>query len=354
VKAAVPLYPLLLEPIYKEKVWGGRSLERFGRRLPGEHTPIGESWELSDLAVTSRTGGRGEAARTTIRNGPLAKRTVGEVAREFGAIVTGRLDLGEDGGFPLLLKYLDARGNLSVQVHPSAEYAAQHPGAHLKSEAWYVVEADPGAVLYKGIVPGTTKERFAAAIADGSVPELLVAVPALPGDCHYLPSGTCHALGAGILVAEVQTASDTTFRVFDWDRTDRELHIEEALTCIDFEIGPGEESPDEGTSGTVVGDAVGRRLVSCEHFVIEEWRVLREGALPFHGDGSPKQDEEMAVLMLVEGNGSLRWGAESARELEVEAGDTVLIPAALADATLEADGDLTLLVVTGPEPAPEG
>lgn len=341
------LYPLLLEPIYKEKVWGGRTLARFGRRLPGgPGAKIGESWELADLDATSPSGGGGEPARTRIRNGPLVERTVGEVVEDFGSLVTGRLDLGASGRFPLLLKYLDARENLSVQVHPSPRYAAGHPDAHLKSEAWYIVEAAPDAVIYRGVVAGTSRERFEQAIRDGTVEELLVRVPARAGDGHYLPSGTCHALGGGILVAEVQTPSDTTFRVFDWGRTDRALHVEEALECIDF--GPADTDACEPGTTFSEGDAVARDLVACEHFTIREWTLPGGGALD-------RTSEAMSVLMFVEGDAACEWDAADADPLPVRSGDTVLLPAALERVTLMASRDLKLLEVTpaGPTSSPD-
>lgn len=334
----MPLYPFLLEPIYKEKVWGGRTLqERFGRSLPGaSDAGIGESWELADLDETSPSGGGGAAAKTRVRNGPLVERTLREVVDDFGSLVTGSLEVGEPPRIPLLLKYLDARENLSVQVHPSPSYAAAHPEAHLKSEAWYVVAAEPDAVIYKGIAEGTTREDLETAIREGTVPELLVRVPARAWECHYLPSGTCHALGAGIFVAEVQTPSDTTFRVFDWERTDRELHVEEALECID--LGPVDTADHEPGTTTAVGDAVARDLVECEHFAMREWTVLREGELV-------SASEEMSVLMLVEGEAVLRWGAEDLAPLRIRAGDTVLLPAALEVTAVEAVTDVKLLEV---------
>jgi len=336
------LYPLLLEPIYKEKVWGGRTLERLGRTLPGgAETRIGESWELADLDATSASGGGGPAAHSRIRNGPLMKRTLGEVVGDFGVLVTGRMVMGGGGKFPLLLKYLDARENLSVQVHPSATYAAEHPDAHLKSEAWYVVVADPGAVLYKGVRAETTPEAFAAAIRDGTVADHLIEVPARVGECHYLPSGTCHALGGGILVAEVQTASDTTFRVFDWGRTDRELHVQNAMACIDFRPVRAEEHEPGAT--TVEGDVVARDLVSCEHFRIREWTMPQ-------GAGRRFESDELSVLMVFGGEASISWGSQDRRELRVRAGDTVVLPAALPFVDLQASPDVKLLEITPPEP----
>lgn len=334
----MPLYPLLLEPIYKEKVWGGRALEQLGRRLPGgPDTRIGESWELADLGATSVSGGGGGAARSRIVNGPLAERTLSEVLKDFGPLVMGRAALTPDGGFPLLLKYLDARENLSVQVHPSPAYAAAHADAHLKSEAWYVVHAEPGAVLYKGMRDGTTPEALAAAIEDGTVPELLIQVPAHRGECHYLPSGTCHALGAGIVVAEMQTPSDTTFRVFDWGRTDRELHVEQAMACIDF--GPVDASAWEpGTSGEE-GGATWRDLVDCEHFRVREW------VIPSH-TGHRFESDAAAVLMTVGGGGTFTWGTEWDRDLIVRTADTVLVPAGLPRVEFHPAANTELLEIT--------
>jgi mannose-6-phosphate isomerase len=337
---SVPLYPLVLDPIYKDKVWGGRTLETLGRTLPGGDTNlIGESWELADMAAASPSGEGGAAAYSKILNGPLNKRALGEVVKEFGPIVTGAARLNPDGSFPLLLKYLDATENLSVQVHPSVEFASDHPDARLKSEAWYIVAAEPGAVIYKGVKAGTTRDVFAAAIEDGTVEKLMIRVPAVAGDCHYLPSGTCHALGGGILVAEVQTPSDTTFRVFDWGRAGRELHVEDALACIDY--GPAETSGFEPGTVSERDDATGRDLVICEHFSIREWLIPNGGQLTLESDA-------VAVLMLLSGEAEVRWGEAGAQALKARAGNTIVLPAALAAVTLEASHDATVLEITIP------
>ena len=334
------LHPLVFEPIYKKKVWGGRSLERLGRRLPGgPDTRIGESWEVADLASTSPSGGGGPAARSTVVNGDLEGMTLDELLRERGSEIMGPVATTDAGGFPLLVKYLDARENLSVQVHPSAAYAAEHEDAHLKSEAWYVVEAEPGAVIYKGLHPGVGREDFEAAIRSGTVDELLVQVPARPGACHYLPSGTCHALGAGTVVAEIQTPSDTTFRVFDWDRTDRELHIEQALESIDFaplDVSGFEPGNEVQEAGRVV-----RSLVTCPHFQIEEWRAGPLGRFVLER-GRPE------VWMLLKGRADLRSPPDAFNPVAASGGHTILIPAALPSATLEVIEPIVMLRVTFP------
>lgn len=340
----MPLYPLLLDPIYKEKVWGGRFFERFDRTLPGGATlRFGESWELADLAVTAPSGGGGAEARSRILNGPLMKRTLRDVLDQFGTLVTGSIRMAPDGGFPLLLKYLDAQENLSVQVHPSPEYAAERAGAVPKSEALYVVDAEPGAVLYKGLRPGVTRSEFEAAVADGTVAELLVAVEAIPGECHYIPGGLCHALGAGVVVAEVQTPSDTTYRVFDWNRGDRELHLDDALACMSFEpVDTGRWEP--GTTHREGGRAR-RDLVDCEHFRIAEWTLEPDASLDVGVDRA-------TLFMVIRGRGVIGWGSED-RTLTLGTGATVLLPAALAEATLRADGALTVLRVDLPEHSTE-
>ncbi len=261
-------YVLTFEPILKEKVWGGRRLARLGKVLvPG--VDVGESWEIADLASTSSSGGGGGAARSIIANGPLAGSSLHDAMALWGEGLLGGAEPSDAGGFPLLVKFLDAREHLSVQVHPSPAYARAHPGAHLKTECWYVVDAEPGSVIFKGVKPGVTREDFAGALRTGQgegVVELLASVPAVVGECHNLPSGTVHALGAGVLVAEVQTPSDTTFRVYDWakeyGRTGRELHIEQALECIDF-------APATPGVRTRAGKPVAR-LVTTDFYAVDE------------------------------------------------------------------------------------
>lgn len=338
-----PAYPLKFEPIYKEKVWGGRTLERLGRDLPGdESTLIGESWELADLPVTSASGGGGGAEFSKISNGSFSGQTIHDVIEQDKAGAIGQVPLSELGGFPLLLKMLDARQNLSVQVHPSPEYAAEHDDAHLKSEAWYVVDCEPGAKIYKGIQPGTTPEQLRAALeknTDEAVVPLLVEVPVEPGDCHYLPSGTCHALGAGVLVAEVQTPSDTTYRVYDWGRTGRELHVEQAIACMQF--GPAETGEAERRTTVNTGEGVeATRLVRTEYFRIDRLTAPAgaEGAI---GSGLPR------LWMVIEGAGELSCDAEP--KTMFDRGQTLLLPAAMTAGAWKMVEDATILEVTFPQ-----
>lgn len=322
MSANTDLYPLTCEPIYKEKVWGGRAFETLGRTLPGNAAAgIGESWEIADLATTSKSGGGGNAEYSVVANGPLKGQSIRELMQQYGDALLGPgVKSADDGGFPLLIKFLDAKENLSVQVHPSPEYAAANPGAHLKSEAWYIAGSEPGAVIYKGVKPGTTPDDLRAALetnTDEAVVPLLNAIEVSEGDCHYLPSGTLHALGAGVLVAEVQTPSDTTFRVYDWGRTDRELHIEQAMACIDFKSAPAQETRQaQSMDGFTVTPKA-----SCPFFLIDELASDAQIQIP----RSPLRAE---ILIPIAGEASITRVA-TGQSTELRPGQTVLVPATI-------------------------
>jgi mannose-6-phosphate isomerase len=298
-------YPLLLEPILLEKVWGGSRLSLLGKSIP-EGKRIGESWELADLACTSPTGAGGEGICSRILNGELAGHTLHDAVQAWGADLLGSATLTPEGGFPLLVKFLDARENLSIQVHPSPAYAAAHAGCRVKSECWYVIDAAPGSVIYKGIRAGISREQVAADAHSGRIVDDLIAVPAVRGECHLLPSGTCHALGAGVLVAEVQTPSDTTFRLYDWGRG-RPLHIAEALECLI--LGPAPEA--------------------TRHSPGDEWSVLAEtddfAILEGRADGLPLPHTGPQAAIVLDGKIEF-VGAPP--PLRASTGQTILIPAA--------------------------
>ncbi|MEM1447390.1 MAG: type I phosphomannose isomerase catalytic subunit [Planctomycetota bacterium] len=337
-----PLYPLKFSPIYKEKVWGGRTLEGLGRTLPSPKAMVGESWELVDLATTSASGGGGGSERSTITNGPLAGQTLAQVIADYGRDAMGDLPLSDDGGFPILLKYLDANQHLSVQVHPSPEYAAAHDDAFLKSESWYIVAAKPDALIYKGIKEGVTPEQLRDAIAtntDEAVVPLMIEVPVKAGDCHYVPSGTCHALGAGILVAEVQTPSDTTYRVYDWGRTGRELHVDQAIECIHF--GPADVSEFELFTAlpSKNGGATMERLVVCEFFRIDKVTAVA-------GFEDTAGEDQPTVWMVLEGQGEITGGGET---VAFEPGDTVMLPPKMIDGQVTVTSDAQWLEVSFPQ-----
>lgn len=310
-------YPLTFRPILKAKVWGGRRLARYAKDLP-EGEAVGESWELADLGSTSVSGGGGGEARSVIANGPLAGRTLHDAIGLWGDGLIQAWKLTPDGGFPLLVKFLDAQENLSVQVHPSPAYAAAHPDAHLKTECWYVLEAEPGSRLYAGVRPGVTPERFERDIRDDAVVDDLVAFDAVRGNMHLLPSGTVHALGAGVLVAEVQTPSDTTFRVYDWGRMDREIHVERALASMS--LGPAPEPT------RVAADVECAELVGTEFFAVDEIRVI-DSTHPLDVDGC-------SVLITLEGDAILEAADDSFEAVPLRTGTTVLVPRACGGAAV--------------------
>ncbi len=323
-------YPLILEPIFKEKVWGGRGLERIGKVLP-PGINVGESWELADLASTSASGGGGGSAFSVIANGELKGKTVGDAVKLWGKDLLGEVPLSLSGGFPLLVKYLDAQENLSVQVHPSIAYCKKHPEANLKTECWYILDAKPGSVIYKGLRQGATREDFERELRQGDgagVVKLLAAVPAVKGECHNLPSGTVHALGAGVLVAEVQTPSDTTFRVYDWGRTGRDLHIEQSMECITFDRA--RDATRHKASESI------SRLVTTGYFELDQVNIPA-GGMFVCGEGVVGSGNRPQVLMVLAGSGVL------GNDL-VRAGQTVLVPVkSVGKTAIEATVSCTVL-----------
>lgn len=322
-------YPLVLEPILKEKVWGGRRLIDLGKDLP-EGMMYGESWELADLDSTSADGGGGDGAHSRVVNGEMRGLTVREVMTAMGPNLMGAVRATETGAFPLLAKFLDAREHLSVQVHPSPEYALHHAGAHLKTESWYVVDAEADGAIYRGVRAGVTPEAFRRAIENGGVEDLLVRVPVRAGDVHHLPSGTVHALGAGVLVAEVQTPSDTTFRVYDWGRSGRRLHVEEAMACIDFQ-------PSDGTA--IRSDGGDRALLVCtEYYTLSELRIGRGASRT-----EAMEADRPVVWMVLRGHGQIGAGDDGFAPVALRGGMTVLLPASLRGIHLHADDDVVIL-----------
>jgi mannose-6-phosphate isomerase len=333
------LYPLKFHPRFVEKMWGGRKLESvLGKAIPPGR-PIGESWELYDFPP-GVVDSSGQWVSSPIANGPLAGRSLHWAVQEFGTDLYGDAALSaKHGQFPILIKFLDAREDLSVQVHPDHVYAGAHPESHLKTEAWYVLQSDPGSRLLNGLKPSTTRQRFAEAIDNGGVEQLIEAIPAMEGDCFYLPSGTVHALGAGLLVAEVQTPSDTTFRVFDFNRIDpstgkrRTLHEAQALECIDFSAPPGPKQ--------VLTDPL-----ACPYF------HLKRIHLPLNTERAVHPGEP-TVLIVLQGSVEVRCAHVPTNAVGVR-GEIILIPAGLNAPILRSDADCTCLEVSVPKDASGG
>ena len=320
------LPPLRFEPLLKARAWGGRGLEHFGRRLPANAT-IGESWDLADLPVTIPDG------ISTVVEGPLQGRTLADIREHDRTSLLGDLPVARTGGVPILIKLLDARDNLSVQVHPDPAYASEHPDAYVKNEAWYVLEAEPDAAIYRGIDPSIDASQFRRDLEQERVLEDLIRIPVRRGDCIRLPSGICHALGAGVLVAEVQTPSDTTFRVWDWNRHDpaRPLHLDQAMACMRFggdqddgraPVVRTEQAPSTMRDGCRIG-----RVCETDDFCIDHVEVETATTTPILRADAP------TILIGVEG--TARVIDDDGRSARLAPGDTVLVPAAHASARVE-------------------
>ncbi len=295
------IYPLKFRPIFKERIWGGRQIEEvFGKNLP-KNVKIGESWELADLPDD----------KSEVVNGPLAGQTIDRIIEQFGDAITG-ID-NYHPPLPLLIKILDAQDVLSVQVHPDAATCQRTGKGDPKTEAWYIIDAQPGAVIYKGLKPGTTRQQFADAVANGTCEDYLNKVPVAVGECHFLPSGTCHAIGAGLLIAEIQQPSDTTYRVYDWNRVDpvtgqgRQLHIADALECIHFD--PAGDNLSVKTTG---------RLVDADEFKVDKGHQIAGAEVLL--------TKQMKILVILSGSG--QFTVEDIKPVEFDKGDCVLIPAA--------------------------
>jgi len=316
------VYPLTFEPIYKKKIWGGRNLERlFGRRLPPGEL-IGESWELADL-----TNGV-----SVVAAGPAKGATLTELTGEMGKALLGGAAPQGNGRFPLLLKLLDANDTLSLQVHPDATAVADIGGeAAPKTECWYIVESRDG-YIYKGVRAGVTPQQFRRAIETDSCRDVVVRFDVAAGDFHYLPAGTVHALCAGVVVAEVQTPSDTTYRVTDWGRG-REIHVERSMECIHF------EPPSSDVPG-----AAGETLLMTDFFTVARRQVVDASAFVL-----PSGRCTAVMMLAADGPAGIDYDNDGGGQVPLRAGDTVLLPAALAGARLTAGGPCSFLEITLPE-----
>ena len=288
--------PLTFCPVYMERVWGGRELARvYGRKLPSADKPYGESWEIVDR----------EAEQSVVSDGPLAGTTLHELWTRHHEEIFGK-GLPEHPRFPILIKILDARDYLSIQVHPPKALAPQL-GGEPKTEMWFIASCDADAKLYVGLKNGVTRGDFEQAIANGTVADVVHAIHPKPGDSIFIPSGRLHAIGAGFLIYEIQQNSDTTYRVFDWNRLGldgkpRQLHVEQSLASIDFnDFEPGMDEP------------AGETLAACEYFKTAK-KLLEPGATI----GNPA--DQFSILSVVDGL------LESEGGRKFDKGDFMLLP----------------------------
>jgi len=267
--------PIIFSPIYMTRVWGGRSLESTYQRLLPDGQPYGESWEISDR----------EHEQSVVDRGRFAGKTLHELWSNHREEIFGTDLTGER--FPLLIKILDARDDLSIQVHPPQEVAPKL-GGEPKTEMWYIANCDPGAKLYVGVKKESTRESFENSLSDGTVAQQVHAIEPERGDSIFIASGRLHAIGAGFLIYEIQQNSDTTYRVFDWNRMGldgkpRDLHLAESIASIDFEdFEPGMDTPD------------GHTLATCEYFTVDQLDLKA-------GDPITNPNDRFSIITVVSG-----------------------------------------------------
>jgi mannose-6-phosphate isomerase len=324
------LYPLRFEPIYQYRLWGGRRLADL-LTAPLPSGPIGEAWILSD---------RNDHA-SQVADGALKGWTIAQLMEQCPEQLLGKL-AGRFQRFPLLLKFLDAREMLSVQVHPTAANANLLPaGESAKTEAWVVLEAETKSRIYAGLMPGTTAANLRRSLVSGSVPDHLAYFTPKPGDAVFIQAGTVHSLGGDIVVFEVQQNSDVTFRLYDWNHVDaktgerRELQVDKAIACINFaqgEVGPA--VPALESTMPVERE----RLFDCEYFRL--WRL--RGKSPFVVGAS----DVARVRVCIEGAGHIEHGGTS---YAVGKGDVFLLPAVIGACAFHPSIAVTLLEIALPD-----
>ena len=322
------LHPLQFDPIFKRLVWGGRKLATVLRKPIGEGLEYAESWEISDH--------RADVSR--VSDGPLAGSTLRDLIRSHGMGLFGP-SVGPLDQFPLLVKFIDARQDLSVQVHPDDELGRRLANDNGKTETWVIIHADPGSKIYAGLKLGVTREAMAAAVEDGSVESLLHCFEARAGDCILIPAGTVHAIGAGVVLAEFQQMSDATFRLHDWNRLGldgkpRPLHIAESLEAIDYAAGP--VSPIETTPEPIPG-GTRERLSRSGYFALER--------LCLSGPSSIGDPDRFTILLGVEGEARVRSGELT---MTIGLGRTLLLPASIGPCEVIPDGSATILTCVVP------
>jgi mannose-6-phosphate isomerase len=295
INAAVE--PITFQPLYMERIWGGRELENvYSRSLPHSDRPFGESWEIVDR----------DHEQSIVNHGPLTGATLQDLWQNRREEIFGT-GFANHPRFPILIKVLDARDDLSIQVHPPVDLA-ESLGGEPKTEMWYIADANPGAKLYVGLKNGVSREDFEKSIQDGTVADCVHAVSPTPGESIFIASGRLHAIGAGFLIHEIQQNSDTTYRVFDWNRLGldgkpRELHVEESLASIDFnDFEPGMDQP------------LGETLASCDYFQTDR-KHLAENETIDNG-----QTHRFSILSVVEG------AIESQSGRRFEKGQFLLLP----------------------------
>jgi mannose-6-phosphate isomerase len=320
------LYPLKFENVLKEKVWGGNALVSRYNKKPTGSLHIGESWELSAVADY----------QSVISNGFLAGNNIEELIEVYMGDITGDSIFEKFGNeFPLLIKFIEAQEDLSIQVHPDNELAKKRHKAYGKTEMWYILERKEGSKIYTGFRDGVTREIYEAAVRNGGIEDLMNVESVDPGDTFFTPAGRVHAIGAGIVLVEIQQTSDITYRIYDWNRKStgkekRELHTDLALDAIDFnQTGKNKIRLDPVLNETV-------NLVNCEFFNTNIIRINKAIDKEYYFNDS------FVVYICLDGEFSILWDGNAEK---ITKGETVLLPAMIKEVTLKPMNEARLLEI---------
>jgi len=320
------LYPLTFETIFKDKIWGGQKIKTI---LGKDFSPLpncGETWEVSDV----------EGNVSLVKEGTLKGKSLRELVEQYKGELVGKHVYDKFGDrFPLLIKFIDANDDLSIQVHPNDELAAKRHSGFGKTEMWYIMQADEGAKLNSGFNREVTKDEYVKAVADNSIQDILNIESAKPGDVFFLPAGRVHYIGKGLLLAEIQQTSDTTYRIYDFDRVDattgqkRELHTEQAVDAIDYHHYDHYKTQYEKKLNESVN------AVKSDYFVTN--------VLNFDEEVEHDYTHIDSFVILICVDGSLTIEAKGGYSVSLKMGQCALIPASVNNVTLVPDGSMTVL-----------
>ncbi len=324
-----PLYPLRFQPILRRLIWGGRRLGTVLHKPIGDEEDYAESWELSDYHDSVSVVCEGSLAGTTLR----------QLVRTRGQELLGSAVVAHDQ-FPLLVKFIDAHQNLSVQVHPNDEKGRRLAGDNGKTETWVIIDAEPGSLIYAGLKPGVGEAELTEAIQTKTVENLLHRFEPKHGDSILIEAGTVHAIGAGVLLAEIQEMSDATFRIDDWGRLGddgkpRPLHISQSMESIDFSRGPVD--PIRPEVEPIDGGGTRERLTRSPYFALERLRLKQATSVG--------RDDRFTILMGLSGCADVVHRGERVR---LDFGQTMLLPAAVGPCQVSPRGDATVLTCVVP------
>lgn len=318
------MYPLKFEPILKSTLWGGEKIIPY-KQIASDQKQVGESWELSGV----------KGNESVVANGPDAGKTLPELIAAYGERLLGKANYARFGEeFPLLIKFIDARQDLSIQVHPNDELAWERHRSKGKTEMWYVVDADPGARLRSGFAKQVTPAEYEASVEDNTITDILREYEVRPGDLFFLPAGRVHSIGAGSFIAEIQQTSDITYRIYDFNRRGadgktRELHTEQAKGAIDYTVLPDYRTHYEKAQNRRV------ELVSCPYFTTSLYELTEETTLDYAALDS------FVVAICVEGAGTLT--DNEGNTISMHQGETVLLPATAERLAVRPEGSMKLL-----------